>query len=119
MKTLGMVLVVSLLAACASMGQDATPAQRVFAATQVYEAALTAAVAYKRLPACSVQPRPPLCSDAGVVATLQKADNVAAEALKSAQTVVRAPASSPALATAVAWATEAANAFSRIAAAAK
>lgn len=108
------------LSACATLGTNATPAQKVFAATGVYETALTVAVAYKRLPPCTATPKPILCSDVGVVATLQKADNVAFEALKSAQTVVRSTSSTQsALSTAVAWATEAANAFSRIAAAAK
>jgi hypothetical protein len=119
MKKLATVFLFTLLAACAT-GIGETPAQKVFAATQVYDAALTAAVAYKKLPPCNAAPRPVLCSDAAVVATLQKADTVAYEALKSAQTVVRTPtATQSALQTAIAWATEAASAFSRVAAAVK
>lgn len=115
-KKLAIVLLVALLSSCASFSlTDSTPAQKVFAATQVYNAALSAAVAYKKLPSCAQAQKPILCSDAAVVATLQKADNVAFEALKSAQTVVRSTgASTSALSTAVAWATEAASAFSKI-----
>lgn len=120
MRKLLVAVAILALSACVTIPEKSTPAQKVFAATGVYDAALTVAVAYKRLPPCTATPKPILCSDAGVVATLQKADNVAFEALKSAQTVVRSTSSTQsALSTAVAWATEAANAFSRIAAAAK
>lgn len=116
-KLLSSILAAALLSACATAGVGETAAQKVFAATGVYDAALTAAVAYKKLPACTAVPKPVLCSDASVVATLQKADTVAFEALKSAQTVVRSTSSSQsALQTAVSWATEAAGAFSRVAA---
>lgn len=112
------VLAVIALAGCASIGE--TPAQKVFAATSTYDAGLTAAVAYKNLPPCGQPASPTICSDKEVVATLQKADNVAFEALSSAQKVVRdTKATQPALQTAVAWATEAAAAFNRIATALK
>jgi hypothetical protein len=78
------------LIGCAST-TSITPAQTVFAAKSAYATALTAAVAYKRLPACtSSQPMP--CSDAGVVQQLQRADNVAAVALDAAEAAVRTPA---------------------------
>lgn len=104
-----------LLPGCATLGLEATPAQKVFAATQTYSAALSIAVAYKRLPACTAPTKPVLCSDASVVATIQKADNVAFEALSTAQKVVRAPGQSASgLQTAARWASEAVGAFSRI-----
>ena len=66
-------------------------AQRaVFAAKSSYATALTAAVAYRRLPACTSTQRAP-CSDAGVVAQLQRADTVAAMAMDAAEAAVRTP----------------------------
>ena len=111
-RLLALVLFVAL-SGCATIG--ATPAQKVFAATQAYDVALTAAVAYKRLPACKAGASP-VCSDPQVVKTLQTADNVAAESLKSAQDVVRGGvgANPSSLAVAATWAQEAVNAFTRI-----
>jgi ABC-type uncharacterized transport system auxiliary subunit len=113
MKVLLSLLFAALLSACSSIPES--PAQKVFAATSAYNAALSAAVAYKKLPACGQTASPTLCSDKGVVATVQKADNVAFEALKSAQTVVRQTGQTEtSLQTAVRWATEAIAAFSRV-----
>ena len=101
-----------LFAGCVSLD---TPQQKVFAATSAYNVALTPAVAYKQLPPCAPKPAPILCSDKSVVATVQKADNVAYDALSSAQKIVRNPAESPTAAqTAALWAQEAISAFTKI-----
>jgi len=114
MKLLPVVAVVALSTGCAA---PQSPAQAVFNAHLTYDAALSGAVFYKELPKC---PAKPLCSDPAAVATIQKADNVAFEALSSAQKVVRQPkASQSALQTAVTWATEAIAAFSRVVAVTK
>lgn len=63
-------------------------AQTVFQAKQDYAVALTAAVAYKRLPACGAT-APKLCSDKAVVTQLQKADDAAIALLDGAETVAR------------------------------
>lgn len=77
------------VAGCASTG-NTTPEQTVFGAKSTYAAALTAAVAYKKLPACAATAPPP-CSSPAIVAQLQKADNVASSALDAAETAVRTP----------------------------
>jgi hypothetical protein len=67
-----------------------SPQQAVFQTKSQYEAALTAAVAYKRLPTCGepvVQP----CKRQTVLVQIQKADDVAAKALDSAENAVRTP----------------------------
>lgn len=74
------------LTACAS---PQSPQQAVFQAKSSYAVALTAAVAYKRLPSCEKAAQP--CSDKGVISQLQKADNVAAGALDAAEHAVRTP----------------------------
>ena len=90
MKRLLLVFLITL-AGCAQVGIQgaATPAQGVFAAKQGYQAALTAAVAYRRLPDCARAAQP--CSDKAVVAQLQRADNVTAAALDAAESAVRSP----------------------------
>jgi uncharacterized protein YcfL len=88
------VLAAGLLAGCASTtGSTSTssPQQIVFAAKSGYATALTAAVAYKRLPACATPAVLP-CSDQTIVAQMQKADNVAAASLDAAESAVRTPA---------------------------
>lgn len=70
-----------------------TPAATVFQVKSNYAAALTAAVAYKRLPTCSETVKMP-CKDVAIVAQLQKADNVAFAAIDAAETAVRSPAMS-------------------------
>lgn len=77
------------LAGCAS-GPPATPEAAVFAAKSSYEVALTAAVAYKRLPVCSATVKMP-CSEPALVAQLQKADITASAALDAAETAARTP----------------------------
>lgn len=80
------LLIVLLLAGCAT---PESPQQSVFQAKSAYAVALTAAVAYKRLPDCARAAQP--CSDKAVVAQLQKADTVASTALDSAEHAVRTP----------------------------
>jgi hypothetical protein len=112
MKLIYALLLAAMLSACATFTAE-TPQQKVFAAHQVYDTALSVAVTYKRLPPCGTGVA--ICADKAVVATIQKADNVAYEALKTAQGVVRAQASTEtALQTAVRWAQEAIGAFSRV-----
>lgn len=112
MKKLIFVLAFAL-SSCASVPE--TPAQKVFAATQMYDVALSVAVAYKELPSCDLPSAPKICSDAGVVETVQKADTVAYESLTAAQAIVRAPApTQSALQTAVLWAQGAIKAFANI-----
>lgn len=69
---------------------NATAQRNVFAAKGTYSVLLKSAVAYKQLPACSPTRSLP-CSDAGIVAQIQKADNVAAVALDAAESAVRTP----------------------------
>lgn len=79
------------LGGCASgLSAGGSPAQILFQAKSDYAGALTAAVAYKRLPPCSAAGRV-ICSDPTMVAQLQKADTVAATALDAAESVMRAP----------------------------
>lgn len=114
MKKLIFVLAFAL-AGCSSISVPETPAQKVFAATQMYDVALTVAVAYKELPSCDLPTAPKICSDAGVVETVKKADTVAYESLTAAQAIVRAPApTQSALQTAVMWAQGAITAFAKI-----
>lgn len=82
----------AVLTGCASTTtSSSTPAQTVFAAKSGYATVLTAAVAYKRLPACSsTVPQP--CSSPAIVAQLEKADTVAFVALDAAEAAVRTPA---------------------------
>jgi hypothetical protein len=85
------VVLAAGLAGCASApSAPDTPQQAVYAAKSAYATALTAAVAYKRLPACSVT-RPAPCSHPDLVAQLQKADNVAAASLDAAEAAARTP----------------------------
>lgn len=79
------------MAGCAvGTGQPQSPQTAVFAVRTSYAAALTAAVAYKRLPVCGTPVVLP-CSDPKVVTQLQKADDVASTALDSAENAVRTP----------------------------
>lgn len=90
---LSLVLAVAsagFVAGCAGGLAVESPQQAVFQVKSGYATALTAAVAYKRLPACQVPAKQP-CADAKVVAQIQKADNVAAGALDAAEAAVRTP----------------------------
>lgn len=101
-----------LLAACAVSPQ--TPAQSVFLIKNDYQAALTVAVAYKNLPPCGQPASPVICSDAKVVAQLQKADDVAYPALQAAETTARTPGAGANAATAIVAAQQAVAALTAI-----
>ena len=108
------ILAVAMATGCASAPQN--PAQAVYVAHGTYTVALTAAVNYKRLPACGKPTSPPLCSKPEVVAQLQKADDVAFTALQAAQRIIRAPdASATTIQTALFNANQAIAAFEAIA----
>lgn len=82
------VLALVALQACATQPQ--TPAQAVYAATATYDAALSVALTYARLPRCGPGVVP-VCSQPEVVAKLQVADIAAFAAVQSAQKIVRDP----------------------------
>jgi len=93
MKRLFLIVLFALAAvgcAAPSAGSGPSYQQGVFQAKTQYSAALTAAVAYKRLPTCTATVPLP-CSQPAVIAQLQKADNVAAQALDAAEVAVRTP----------------------------
>lgn len=102
------------LTACASIGGSGAPGmspqQGVFAAKQSYAVALTAAVAYKRLPPCPTPSK--VCSDPKVVSQLQKVDEASAALLDGAEATVRSGGGNAAMA--VKAATEAVSAFTTI-----
>lgn len=87
MKRLLAAFVLTLVASCAGVTAPQSPAQAVFAAKQSYAVALTAAVAYKRLPACPAATK--ICSDPAVVAQLQKIDTASSALLDGAEATVR------------------------------
>lgn len=87
MKKILAILCVSLLFGCAVTPKS--PAQAVFAAEQNYAVALSAAVAYKKLPPCVANAAVTLCADAKVVGQLQAADVAAYALLQGAQATVR------------------------------
>lgn len=64
-----------------------SPAQAIFAVKSGYVTALKAAVTYKELAPCSVSTKV-VCSDAKVVAQIQKADILAFTAINTAQAAV-------------------------------
>lgn len=87
-----LAILVITLAGCVSSGGTVTqsnPAQAVYAAKEAYAVALTAAVAYKRLPPC-VAGGSPVCRNASVLSQLQKADDAAAALIDGAQATVNA-----------------------------
>ena len=99
MRALVLAITVAI-AGCGTAPQasaiDSASAQRaVYVAKSGYAATLTVAVAYKKLPQCSVTVRLP-CSDATIVAQLQRADKVTAMSLDAAEAAVRTPALSAA-----------------------
>lgn len=83
------VLFIVALAACTTTAPQ-NPQQAVYAATATYDAALSIAVAYRRLPPCGPG-IVPLCSQAEVIAKLQVADISANAAIMAAQRIVRDP----------------------------
>ena len=94
---IGLILALSLVGCAGLPGVlgKPTPAQVVYVAKTDYAAALTVAVAYKKLPLCvpAVEgtPKQLLCSKAEVVLQLRKADDAADAALDAAESVVRTP----------------------------
>jgi hypothetical protein len=92
---------------------QATAERGVFEAKAAYEVALTAAVAYKKLPACGAS-QPP-CSTPAIVAQLQHAQPAARAALDAAQAAVTSKDfGSNIVSTAVASANAAVSAFAAI-----
>lgn len=88
----------------------------MYAAHGTYTVALTAAVKYKQLPACTAPAAPPLCAKPEVVAQLQRADDVAYSALSAAQKIVRSSSEGAStIQTAIFNANQAVNAFASIA----
>lgn len=83
-----------LLAAC---NGGPTGQQGVFAAKTAFEAALTVAVAYSKLPRCSATQAAP-CAQADVIKKADNAAQIAAMAIDGAERIVRTPSISPALA---------------------
>lgn len=100
-----------LLAACA--GAPTTPAQTIYDVESGYAAALAVAVAYKSLPPCAPA-APVICSQPNVVAQLQKADDVAYQALTAAQNTVRTPGAGANAQTAIVAAQQALQALTAI-----
>jgi uncharacterized protein YceK len=122
MKKFIVLLALLTLGGCASLQGVQSPAQAVFAAKQSYTVALTAAVAYKRLPPCaavpvaaSASPAAPalLCSDPAKVKQLQAADTAADVLLDAAEATVRSGGGNMALA--IRAANEAVAAFTTVA----
>lgn len=111
MRKLLAAIALVALTACATTPQ--TPQQGVFAAKQNYAVALTVAVAYKRLPACTPT-APKICSDPKIVRQLQAADFAAAVLLDGAEATVRAPGAGVNVATALKAAEQAVAAFTTI-----
>jgi hypothetical protein len=67
-----------------------TAQQSVFAAKGTYSVLLKSAAAYREMRPCSDTVKMP-CHDPGILAQVQKADNVAAVALDAAESAVRTP----------------------------
>lgn len=110
MKRLFAIAILTFVASCAGLPQS--PQQAVFAAKQDYAIALSAAVAYRRLPICPSTTK--LCSDPKVVKQLQAADNSASALLDGAENVVRTPGAGINLETAVKAASQAVAAFTTL-----
>ncbi len=96
MKKLLAVLILTTVAACAGVSAPQSPAQAVYAAKQSYAVALTAAVAYKRLPTCPTATK--VCSDPKIVSQLQKIDTASSALLDGAEATVRSGGTGAALA---------------------
>lgn len=74
-----------LLMAC---NKPETASQTVFLIEGDYAAALRIELAYSNLPRC---PAAKLCSDVSVIKKLQKADDIAYDAIQSVQRAVKTP----------------------------
>lgn len=90
------LLVLGVVVACTTMnGKQLTPQQQVFQLKATYEAALTVAVSYKRLPSCDKPGAPKLCSDVAKVKELAQTDDVAFASISAAEKAVRDPKFDP------------------------
>ena len=111
--------ILAFVAACAGISStqqppSTNPQVAVFAFEGAYEAALTVAVAYARLPRCAPAVPAP-CSDQPIVDQAVRARNVARDALASAKQAVRTPGfGADVSTTAVAAAQAAVNAMTAI-----
>jgi hypothetical protein len=84
------IVLCMLLAACNVFGtKPSNPQQAAFEVKQSYELALTIAVAYDSLPACSGATV--LCSTTAGKAKLKQAKDVASPAVQAAENAVRDP----------------------------
>lgn len=88
MKYLALLAVAWLTACSSTTTSTPSPANQVFALKTGYAAALTAAVAYKNLPACAATVTT-LCSEPGVVADMRHLGDKANAALNAAEASVR------------------------------
>lgn len=111
MKKLLLSIAILAIAACTT---PQNPAQAVYQITNNYAAALSVAVAYKRLPSCDQPAAPVLCSKVSIVKKLQDADDTAFPLLRAASNTVRAPGAGANLATAIVAAQNAVDAFASI-----
>lgn len=91
MRTLFAFGAMLLLAACASVTPNQSPASRVFAAQSDYTVLAAAAARYNELPRCERPDAPMLCSKVAAVIEIRRADATAAAALKAAQDIVLTP----------------------------
>ena len=84
------ILALLMVAACNPTTSNVpSPAASVYAAKNAYEAALIAAVTYNNLPRCGAPTSPPVCSDAGAIIAIRKANTAAQASLDAAETTVR------------------------------
>jgi hypothetical protein len=91
MKRLFFAALLAVVTGCASTATPQDPAQAIYVLKSDYRTALTVAVAYKALPPCEQPAAPVLCSKATVVTQIQKADDIAYQAIQAAETTVRTP----------------------------
>lgn len=105
------------LSACAAglSGSPSVSAQRtVYAAESDFSAALSIAVAYEGLPACSATQKFP-CSDPATVSRVTAAARAARASLSTAETAVRSNSNAAALTTAALQAQSDVSAFAALA----
>ena len=113
-RLIGALLLAFALAGLGCATTPQTPAQSVYQVQGSYAAALQIAVTYKQLPNCAKPDAPVLCSNAQVVAQLQKADDVAYAALTAAQNTVRTAGAGANVQTAIVAAQQAVAALTSI-----
>lgn len=112
MKKFLAILPIFFLISCVTTEKSG---QAVYMAQSDYAAALRIELAYSALPRCGKLNSPKLCSDLNIIRKVQKADDVAWDALQEAQAAVRTPGfDDNRIVTAVASATALTKAFVRI-----